>query len=111
EPLVSVPEPLPPEVVLSWPLLVVLVLSIGFVVVSVGALPVSWLELESLEQVSEPLGSVGCAVPVSLELVVWVEPSVGQVVTCVSEPASAPSAPLAAPAVEAPVVSELSAAR
>ena len=76
-------------------------------VVPVGALPVSWLELVPLEQVAEPFASAGGAVPVSPELVVWVEPSVGQVVTCVSEPASAPSAPLAAAAVEASVVSKL----
>jgi signal-induced proliferation-associated 1 like protein 3 len=80
EPLVPVPDPLSPEVLLSWPLLVgFVVVSVGFVVVSVGALPVSWPVLESLEQEAEPLVSVGCVVaPVS---VVWVEPSVGQVVT------------------------------
>jgi hypothetical protein len=50
------------------------------------------------------VGSVD-GVAVALELV---EPSVGQVVTCVSEPATAPSAPLAAPAVEAPVGAEVS---
>src|SRR4029079_2574878 len=55
EPLVSVPDPLSPGAVSSWPLLVVLVLSVGFVVVSVGVLPVS-PELELLEAVSEALG-------------------------------------------------------
>ena len=106
EPLVSVPDPLSPGAVLSWPLLVVLV---GFVVVPVGALPVSWPGLGSLEHVSEPFAFVGGVVAVSPELVVWVEPSVGQVVPCVSaEPAAAPSAPLAAPAVEASVVLKLS---
>ena len=109
EPLVSVPDPLPPGAVLSWPLLVVLVLSVGFVVVPVGALPVSWPGLESLEHVFEPFASVGGVVAVSPELVVWVEPSVGQVVPCVAaEPAAAPSAPLAAAAVEGSVVSRLS---
>jgi hypothetical protein len=109
EPLVSVPDPLLPGAVLSWPLLVVLVLSVGFVAVPVGALPVSWPGLESLEHVSEPFAFVGGVVAVSPELVVWVEPSVGQAVPCVSaEPAAAPSAPLAAPAVEASVVSKLS---
>jgi hypothetical protein len=107
DPLVSVPDPLSPGAVSSWPLLVVLVLSVGFVVVPVGVLPVS-PELESLEQVFEPLGSVDGVVVVSPEPVVWVDPSVGQLVACVSEPAAAPSAPLAAPAVEASVVSKLS---
>jgi hypothetical protein len=89
--------------------LVVLVLSVGSVVVPVGALPVSWPELESLEHVSEPFASAGGVVVVSPGLVVCVEPSVGQVVPCGSaEPAAAPSAPLAAPAVEASVVSKLS---
>jgi hypothetical protein len=102
--------------------LVVLVVSVGSVVVSVGSvvvsvgsvvvvvvgvLPVS-PELESFEQVSEPLASVDCVVGVSPELVVWVEPSVGQVVTCVSAPASAPSVPLTAPAVDVSVESKLS---
>jgi signal-induced proliferation-associated 1 like protein 3 len=128
EPLVSVPDPLSPGVVSSWPLLVVLVLSVGsvvgsvgsvvvsvgpvvvsvgFVVVVVGVLPVS-PELVSVEQVSEPLVSVDCVVEVSPGLVAWVEPSVGQVVTCVSEPARAPSAPLVAPAVDVSVESKLS---
>ena len=74
------------------------VVPVGVVVVSVGAVLVLWPEVESLEQVPDPLASVGCvAVPVPE---VWVELSVGQVVTWVSEPASAPSVPLAAPAVE-----------
>jgi hypothetical protein len=87
EPVVPVPDPLSPGVVSSWPLLVVLVLSVGSVVVLVGSVvvvvgvvPVS-PELESVEQVFDPLMSVDCVVPVSPELVVWLEPSVGQVVT------------------------------
>src|SRR6478752_4558784 len=68
DPLVSVPDPLSPGAVSSWPLLVVLVLSVGFVVVPVGVLPVS-PELELLEQVSELLGSVDGVVRVSPELV------------------------------------------
>jgi hypothetical protein len=77
--------------------------SVGSVVVVVGVLPVS-PELESVEQ----LVSVDCVAEVSPELVLWVEPSVGQVVTCVSEPASAPNVPLAAPAVDVSAVLKLS---
>jgi hypothetical protein len=66
--------------------------------------------LESVEHVSDPFAAAGGVVAASPELVVWVEPSVGQVVVpCGSaEPAAAPSAPLAAPAVEASVVSKVS---
>ena len=104
EPLVPVPDPLSPGAVLSWPLLVVLVLSVGFVVVPrrpvgrASRCPAAW----SVGSVVVP---VGACVPVvvrgqrssrsstvpsrsrwswsSPELVVWVEPSVGQVVPCV----------------------------
>ncbi|MGZ4183563.1 MAG: hypothetical protein ACXVUL_23110 [Solirubrobacteraceae bacterium] len=116
EPLVSVPEPLVPEALLSWPLLVgfvvvsvglvvvsvgLVVVPVGLVVVSVGAVPVLWPEVESLEHVSDPVAPGCVAAPVT---VVWVEPSVGQAVTCVSAPASAPSVPLAAPAVDVSAV-------
>jgi signal-induced proliferation-associated 1 like protein 3 len=124
EPPVPVPDPLSPGAVLSWPLLVVLVLSVGLVVVPgsvvvpVVVVPGSVVvpvvvvpvppEAELLEHGSEPLASGDCVVGVPPELVVWAEPLVGQVVTCVAEPAAAPSAPLAAPAVEVSVVLELS---
>jgi signal-induced proliferation-associated 1 like protein 3 len=103
DPLVSVPDPFEPETLFSWPLLVVPV-PVGSVVVSAGALPVSWLPLVSpLEQLESPV----VVEPVDPEVSPALDPSVVQVVTCVLEPASAPSVPLAAPAVDVSVESKL----
>jgi signal-induced proliferation-associated 1 like protein 3 len=98
EPVVSVPDPLESGTLLSWPLLVVLPVPVGAVVVSVGAPLVSWLPPVSWLPLVSPLEQLE---PSALD------PSVVQVVTGVSEPASAPSVPLAAPAVDVSVESKL----